>query len=937
MKNLLTVLTAIVLISSGTFAQTFTRMQGWGLDLESVAWLDAEEGISVGEKLIIRTSDGGITWQEVLQKIEGRLFDVVYLEVGKAVAVGENGVIYLTLDGGISWQQKASGTQNDLLSIAKSPSSKLVAVGENGEILSSSDAGETWEKISSGTSLSLNDITFASENVAYIVAEGGTIMKSLDQGDSWVISNLTQNTALYGIAFSNELIGYAVGEGGLFVKTIDGGITWSVLKVPTTNTLRKIAINQLNVRVVAAVGDAATVVRTANSGTSFSKPNLGATNKRNIKGISFKPSSNLASSVGQDGYLINSTNSGSSWSQKLGGIRNNFTGTDFKNLNAGLIAGENGSLYLTTNGASTLTHRPLPEAIPIQAIDFWTTAFGYTGSADGKVYRTSNTGTAWTPIFTSAPRNISGFHLFSTKSLYITGSQGYISRSADSGDTWDETVQSNTDENLRDLLFFDDQFGFAIGENGHISRTSGGSVWETQQKITENNLNALAKIDTARAFVVGDGGVILKTEDKARTWEKVESGTTKKLYSIDFFGDSYGFIAGEEGLVLATSDGGETWKLFDSGTTRDLNAVSAGTAQKAYFTGADGTILSYICAAPVADLGEIVGDSEACPVSATYSVSGQPDSNSDIVWRVDGGEIVSGQGSSEIEVRWTKSGRNAVLVSRTNFCGSGETSALEVNVAVPPISNAPISGDGAVCEGISYTYSLPEVKGVTYIWTVSGGELIQGQETHEVEIRWNQKGDQLLSVTQENLCGRAEPIRKNISVNSTPDSAMEISGEAKVGPGEQIYEIDALPGLNYRWAISGLGGRVISGQGTGSILVSWMEEGDFEVSVEAQNECGYSIKSTLPVNVNLITALEPPVDGSLKIYPNPSQGSLTISSEGLDFWSSVQIFNQLGQEIMQLPISAGQAEVFVQGLPKGLILIRIQGKSGGFSRKILVR
>src|SRR5690606_34481674 len=86
MKRLLTVCLVALLISSGSFAQTLSRKQGWGLDLESVAWLDAQEGISVGERLIIRTNDGGATWEEVVQKFEVRFLDVAYLEEGRAVA-----------------------------------------------------------------------------------------------------------------------------------------------------------------------------------------------------------------------------------------------------------------------------------------------------------------------------------------------------------------------------------------------------------------------------------------------------------------------------------------------------------------------------------------------------------------------------------------------------------------------------------------------------------------------------------------------------------------------------------------------------------------------------------------------------------------------------------------------------------------------------------
>ncbi|WP_168171967.1 YCF48-related protein [Algoriphagus sp. A40] len=937
MKRLTSVIFFLLLFSAETLSQSWTRMQSWGLDFESIAWINEQEGILVGENLIVRTSDGGTTWEEVLQKIDVRLNDVLLMGGNKGVAVGENGTVYLSSDGGKSWARKESGTQNDLFSLTQNPTGLLIAAGENGEIINSSDFGETWKKVTSGTTLSLNEVVFVNENTGFIAAGEGKILRTFDKGNSWSISGIGSNPSLFGIAFSNEMIGYAVGENGFFAKTVDGGANWSILNSTTTNTLRKVAISPLDVRIVVAVGDLATVVRTANSGTSFVKPSLGANNIRNTKNLAFKPKSAFVSLAGQDGYLVNSGNSGTSWTQKLAGIRNNFTSVDFKNLNTGFIAGERGSLFVTSNGAATLTHRPIPESIHIETIDFWNTAFGYTGSANGKIYRTTNSGTTWVPVFARPDRSIFGFYLFVANVLYLAGSQGYISSSAESGDVWSPPKESNTTQNLKDLMFFDFQYGFAIGENGQISWSNGGTVWETLPKLTDENLNALAKIDTARAFVVGDGGVILKTDDKARTWKKIESGTTKKLNSIDFFGESYGFIAGEEGLALVTSDGGATWIPSSTGTLRDLNAVSAGTDQKAYFAGEDGTIIAFNCVPPVGNLGQITGDAESCLGTTSYSISGLPQSGSEIIWRVDGGEIISGQGTGEIEVKWTLAGRNAVLVSRSNFCGSGETSFVEVSVLGTPSSNLQIEGDGTVCTDNTYTYSLPSVEGTSYTWEVNGGELVKGQGTPEVEIKWSQKGIQQLSATPENRCGGVPAILKTITVNGAPESPLGISGESRVGLGEQVYEIEELEGMNYRWSISGAGGRILSGQGTGSVRVLWEIEGDFELAVEAQNECSFSSKRILPVNVNIITALEPIAEGNLKIFPNPSQGNLTISSENLDSWSSILIFNPVGQLVESQTLTSGQTEIQLVGLPRGLLVIKLQGKNGTLAKKIQVQ
>jgi photosystem II stability/assembly factor-like uncharacterized protein len=927
----------LFLISLQGWTQTWTRMQSWGLDFESIHWINGQDGVIVGERLIIRTTDGGITWQEVLQKFDSRLKDVVFLDGTKGVAVGEKGTILITMDKGISWEKRPSGSTADLFSVSKFSATELIAVGQNGEILLSSDAGMTWQKSTAGTASNLNDVTVVNPNLALVAADEGKILKSTDKGKTWTTLSINKTNDLFGIAFSSELNGFVVGENGLIERTANGGSTWTALNSATTTTLRKVQISPLDVRIAIAVGDVATIVRTTNTGTTFAKINLGATATRRILDIGFKPNSNETFTAGQDGYLLFSGNAGAGWTQRLAGIRNRFSSVDFKNQTTGFIAGENGAVFVTTNSATALISRPIPESIPILSIDFWNTGFGYSSSPGGKNYRTGNSGSNWAQVFDPSTKAISGFYLFAPSVLYAAGSGGYITRSFDSGGTWDQGVISNTTANLKDVTFFDFVFGFAIGDNGQISWSAGGNEWQNLPKLTTENLNALAKLDTTKALIVGNGGVILKTEDKARTWRKIESGTTKNLTSIDFFDQKVGFIAGEGGLALVSLDGGETWTNSPTGTIRDFTSVSAGTDTRAYFVGEDGSILSYSCIPPTGSLGAIQGDFRACLSSAVYSINESPQAGSEIVWRVDGGQIVSGQGTNSIEVNWTNVGRNAVLVSRSNFCGSGETSALEVSVSQIPPSNLTITGEGSVCREKTHPYSLPNLEETTYTWLVIGGEVTQGQGTRQVQIKWNLSGDQRISVTLENRCGKSEPILKSVVVSSPPAQPSTIRGEIQTGLGEQIYEIERLPGLDYRWAIPELSGKIISGQGTGRIVVSWEKEGDFELSVEAQNQCDFGPKRILAVNVNIITALEPDQDPSLKLYPNPSLGALTVTSASLDTWSSLSVINSVGQLILSQDIRTGQKELTLSGLPRGLLLIQLQGKNGLITRKILVR
>ncbi len=119
-----------MLASSTLLAQTWTRMQSWGLDFESVVWVDANLGFATGERLIIRTKDGGITWEEQTIPSEIKFFDIAFQDQNLGVAVGENGALLRTQNGGDVWTSISSGVTEDLLSIAFLKENHFVAVGE---------------------------------------------------------------------------------------------------------------------------------------------------------------------------------------------------------------------------------------------------------------------------------------------------------------------------------------------------------------------------------------------------------------------------------------------------------------------------------------------------------------------------------------------------------------------------------------------------------------------------------------------------------------------------------------------------------------------------------------------------------------------------------------------------------------------------------------
>ncbi|WP_166637297.1 YCF48-related protein [Algoriphagus boseongensis] len=911
-------------------------MQSWGLDFESIEWVDAQVGFAAGENLIAKTINGGQTWLELPFQFEGRILDLHFINPNLGWAVGENGLFLETKDGGESWKKIDLSFSGNLFKVEGLNPNFGIIVGEGGKIFTTTDSGQNWKAIQSGTSNDLFGLQILNENLLFLSGSDGIVLKSTNKGQSLEPIPTSTTADLFEISFTSPLIGYLAGENGVLLKTINGGASWSTLVSGVNVTLRDLSTTVANPQIVLAVGDEGTVIQSNNSGSSFVKVSLGTGFTKNVKGIGFLPSSLSVWICGTDGYLASSTNGGRNFTLRQNGYRNDFSGIDFKNETQGFVVGQKGQFLATGNGATSFVSRPIPESFDIITLDFWNASFGYVSGPNGKIYRTANSGSAW--IERSIPNSpqVNGFYLFAPSVLYVAGNAGFVARSSSSADVWDTAITTNTTQNLKDLMFFDFQFGIAIGENGQLSYSSGGGLWTNLPKITNENLNGLAKLDGLQAIAVGNKGTIIKTSDMGLNWKTIPIPYDTDLLAVDFFDNLNGFISGKSGMFLATKDGGETWTKISSGTYRDLTSVSAGIPLVAYAAGKDGTIIKYTCVPPTGNLGAIAGKSETCLGTETYSITSDIVQGSELVWRVDGGEIISGQGTTSVEVKWTIPGRNGVYVSRLNFCGAGETSALEVKVSAIPSSNLIIDGQGAVCQSKTYTYQLPSKEGMKYTWTATGGEILEGQNTNKISIRWTSTGAQAVSVVLENLCGKSESIKLPIQIEQAPAQPSSITGASLSGLGEQNYEVVAVPNLDYRWTVTD-GGKIITGQGTSKITVLWEKEGDFEVSVQAQNACDFGPKSSLAVKVNIITAIEPnSPEPKFKIFPNPSFGNLTIESQTLDTWRTIQIFNSLGQKITERIINPNEQSHYFENLPRGLNIIVLSGPKGESQRKLLI-
>lgn len=166
---------------------------------------------------------------------------------------------------------------------------------------------------------------------------------------------------------------------------------------------------------------------------------------------------------------------------------------------------------------------------------------------------------------------------------------------------------------------------------------------------------------------------------------------------------------------------------------------------------------------------ELVGQTTVCPYieEVMYRLVDKQHIT-DTKFEAIGGEILESYVDSVL-VRWGPSNPDAKLIMTPyteNGC-PGRPVELEVKIDSDLQALRPI-GPEEVCfdPGLAHTYSVEaHIQGREYEWTVTGGKLVSGQGSHEIQVIWDQPGIQAgISYT---VYGTENPSCVGISTETT--------------------------------------------------------------------------------------------------------------------------------------------------------------------------
>ena len=217
-------------------------------------------------RTVIRTTDGGTTWNAVMvpgsEALDFRDIHAFDMNSAVIISAGSPAKVYRTEDGGSTWTESYSNDSPDIFfnSLDFWDEQNGIAVGDpiDGvfQIIKTTDGGNTWEHIPAENipAAVTGEAEFAASGTCIVVhgqgnawfATGGAtarVFRSNDWGQTWTAANTPMisgesTQGIFSLAFYDDMTGIAVGgdyrefenNTNNAIITSDGGATWILVE-----------------------------------------------------------------------------------------------------------------------------------------------------------------------------------------------------------------------------------------------------------------------------------------------------------------------------------------------------------------------------------------------------------------------------------------------------------------------------------------------------------------------------------------------------------------------------------------------------------------------------------------------------------------------------------------------------------------------------------
>lgn len=236
-----------VIIHSGDGGRTWKRQRATpyvendddlhnGAPLLDVKFLDAQNGFAIGAfALMLRTRDGGATWEEVSMAADAVIDALEPVEGDASMTEANESVDGATEDGAEGESEENQwvfddedldlGEETDphLNAIARTGDGSLFVVAERGAAFRSSDGGASWERITLPYEGSMFGVLGFEGQHVLAFGMRGTVLESYDLGTTWATVETGTDLSLMGGAGFGAGGAVLVGANGIVLTRTSGG------------------------------------------------------------------------------------------------------------------------------------------------------------------------------------------------------------------------------------------------------------------------------------------------------------------------------------------------------------------------------------------------------------------------------------------------------------------------------------------------------------------------------------------------------------------------------------------------------------------------------------------------------------------------------------------------------------------------------------------
>lgn len=305
--------------------------------------------------------------------------------------------------------------------------------------------------------------------------------------------------------------------------------------------------------------------------------------------------------------------SGFSMDQSNTVTTNDLTGITLLDLDHGALVGSNGTVLVTTNGGSTWQSSNIGSTNHPTSIRF-VGPYIYLTGLNGLLGMSGDYGLSWRFFLINRTNSFYSLSFFNPFSGFAVGIGGIICFY----DGWQWVVQPT---GLTVDFYGVQAIGptaYAVGGGGTICRYDGANWIAQNSGVPAVTFYDVAFLNENFGYVVGANGTICRTTDGGANWVQLNSGTTETLRGIRVADANTAWAVGDNGVVLVITDGGVHWTLVPLGILTNWYAIDflngrgviVGGGGSAYFFQQTGYALNYapliVLLAPSGTLSNIV-------------------------------------------------------------------------------------------------------------------------------------------------------------------------------------------------------------------------------------------------------------------------------------------------------------------------------------------